>query len=157
MNTNQKQVMDELREQVKNWGAAPEMTVSDDMNLLRVELGGMGEKRGGDILLELGFLPTNEAEFPDDFSLFQIYATIAVDIPEEALPDLFAALNKINLESILGNYAVFPERNQLYFRYVGIIRGNTKEAMMDTIQPALNWCVSTLDEDYDHLADLCSL
>ena len=74
---------------------------------------------------------------------------------DEKLPGLFAELNKINLESILGNYAVFPEGNQLYFRYVGVVRGNTKEVMMNTIQPALNWCVSTLDEDYDRLIALC--
>ena len=95
------------------------------------------------------------ADFPYDFTLFKIYATIETDLAEEKLPGLFAELNKINLESILGNYAVFPEGNQLYFRYVGVVRGNTKEVMMNTIQPALNWCVSTLDEDYDRLIALC--
>lgn len=155
MNTIQKQVMEELKEQVKGWGVSPEMTASDDMDILRAVLNGMGEERKGSLLLELAFLPTAEAEFPDDFSLFQIYATIETDLLEEKLPGILAKLNKINLESILGNYAVFPEGNQLYFRYVGVVRGKHKEAMMDIIQPALNWCVSTLDEDYDRLIALC--
>ncbi len=152
MNAIQKQVMEELTGQIKEWGVTPEMTSSDDMDILRAVLNGMGK---GSLLLELAFLPTAEADFPDDFSLFQIYATIETDLAEEKLPGLFAELNKINLESILGNYAVFPEGNQLYFRYVGVVRGNTKEVMMNTIQPALNWCVSTLDEDYDRLIALC--
>ncbi len=155
MNAIQKQVMEELTGQVKEWGVSPEMTSSDDMDILRAVLNGMGEERKGSLLLELAFLPTAEADFPDDFSLFQIYATIETDLLDEKLPGLFAELNKINLESILGNYAVFPEGNQLYFRYVGVVRGNTKEVMMNTIQPALNWCVSTLDEDYDRLIALC--
>ncbi len=155
MNAIQKQVMEELTRQIKEWGVTPEMTSSDDMDILRAVLNGMGEERKGSLLLELAFLPTAEADFPDDFSLFQIYATIETDLAEEKLPGLFAELNKINLESILGNYAVFPEGNQLYFRYVGVVRGNTKEVMMNTIQPALNWCVSTLDEDYDRLIALC--
>ncbi len=155
MNAIQKQVMEELTGQIKEWGVTPEMTSSDDMDILRAVLNGMGEERKGSLLLELAFLPTAEADFPDDFSLFQIYATIETDLAEEKLPGLFAELNKINLESILGNYAVFPEGNQLYFRYVGVVRGNTKEVMMNTIQPALNWCVSTLDEDYDRLIALC--
>ena len=154
MNAIQKQVMEELTGQIKEWGVTPEMTSSDDMDILRAVLNGMGEERKGSLLLELAFLPTAEADFPDDFSLFQIYATIETDLAEEKLPGLFAELNKINLESILGNYAVFPEGNQLYFRYVGVVRGNTKEVMMNTIQPALNWCVSTLDEDYDRLIAL---
>ena len=115
----------------------------------------MGEERTGSLLMELAFLPTEAADFPDDFSLFQIYATIETELPEEKLTGILMELNKVNLESILGNYAVFPDGNQLYFRHVGVVRGNTKEAMMDTIQPALNWCVSTLDEDYDRLIALC--
>lgn len=155
MNTNQEAVMKELKAQVEGWGASPEMRTEGDMEILRAELGGLGKEGSGSILLELAFLPTAQAEFPDDFSLFQIYATIELDIPEEKLPGLLKGINTINLESILGNYAVFPEGNQLYFRYVGVVRGNTKETMMVTIQPALNWCVSTLDEDYDQLIGLC--
>ncbi len=155
MNRIQKQVMEELQEQVKDWGVTPEMTVSDDMDILRAVLNGMGEERTGSLLMELAFLPTEAADFPDDFSLFQIYATIETELPEEKLTGILMELNKVNLESILGNYAVFPDGNQLYFRHVGVVRGNTKEAMMDTIQPALNWCVSTLDEDYDRLIALC--
>ena len=130
MNRIQKQVMEELQEQVKDWGVTPEMTVSDDMDILRAVLNGMGEERTGSLLMELAFLPTEAADFPDDFSLFQIYATIETELPEEKLTGILMELNKVNLESILGNYAVFPDGNQLYFRHVGVVRGNTKEAMM---------------------------
>lgn len=155
MDTKQAHVMADLEAQVKSWGAEPEMRAEGDMQILRAVLGGMGADRRGSLLLELAFLPTAEAQFPEDLSLFQIYATIATDIPQEDLPELLVELNKVNLESILGDYAVFPEGNQLYFRYVSVVRGTTKERMLETIQPALNWCLSALEEDYDRLIGLC--
>ena len=44
MNAIQKQVMEELTGQIKEWGVTPEMTSSDDMDILRAVLIGIGEE-----------------------------------------------------------------------------------------------------------------
>lgn len=156
MNRNQEAVMQQLMELVGSWGVEPTRTESDSMSFVRAVLGGMGEEKDGSLLLELGFLPTAEADYPEDFSLFQIYATLATDLSEAAQPEILRQLNLINMETVLGNYGIYQDGGQLYFRHVGIVRGAEPKQMMETIQPAINWCVTTLDEDFDRLLSLCN-
>lgn len=155
MTEEQKKVMTELEDQMNTSGYRTRVEEEDGYAMLRILMDDMGTAKNGEVLMELCFLPVASQELPEDFSLFQIFTTIAGDIRKERMADVLAALNKTNLDCLLGGFHIFEEERQLYHRYVGVVRGKEKDAMLASIEPAVNWVAHAVDEVYDELTALC--
>lgn len=150
-----KEVLTELEDQMNAAGFLTRVETIEDMEMLRVIMDELGDDEKGSVLMELCFLPLEGEGIPEDLSLFQIFTTIEKDIPRERLGNILDRLNKINLDCMLGGFHIFEEQMQLYHKYICIVRGSGMEDMMLSIQPAINWIVSTVQESYEELTGVC--
>lgn len=150
-----KEVLTELEDQMNAAGFLTRVEDIDGMEMLRVIMDELGDDEKGSVLIELCFLPLEGEGIPEDLSLFQIFTTIEKDIPKEKLENILNKLNKINLDCMLGGFHIFEEEMQLYHKYICIVRGSSMEDMMFSIQPAINWIVSTVQESYEELTGVC--
>lgn len=150
-----KEVLTELEDQMNAAGFLTRVEDIDGMEMLRVIMDELGDDEKGSVLIELCFLPLEGEGIPEDLSLFQIFTTIEKDIPKEKLGNILNKLNKINLDCMLGGFHIFEEQMQLYHKYICIVRGSSMEDMMFSIQPAINWIVSTVQESYEELTGVC--
>lgn len=150
-----KEVLTELEDQMNAAGFLTRVEDIDGMEMLRVIMDELGDDENGSVLIELCFLPLEGEGIPEDLSLFQIFTTIEKDIPKEKMGNILNKLNKINLDCMLGGFHIFEEQMQLYHKYICIVRGSSMEDMMFSIQPAINWIVSTVQESYEELTGVC--
>ncbi len=150
-----KKVIVELEDQMNKAGFVTRIEPIEELEMLRIIVDDLGQNQEGSVLMEMCFLPLKGEGIPDELSIFQIFTTIEKDIPKEKTPKILESLNKINLDCILGNFNIFEDEMQMYHKYVCIARGATMEKMLDTIQPAVNWIVSTIQEAYEELIGVC--
>lgn len=150
-----KEVLVELEDQLNSAGYVTRVEDTDGLEMLRVVIDELGQDKNGSVLMELCFIPMEAEEIPEDLNIFQIFTTIEKDIPEEKLSGILAELNKINIDCILGGFQIFEEQMQLYHKYVCIARGTKAAELLNTIQPAMNWIVATIQEGYEELIGVC--
>lgn len=149
------EVLVELEDQMNQAGFITRMEETEGLQMLRVVIDDLGSNGEGSVLMELCFLPLKGEGIPEDLSIFQIFTTIETDIQKDRMPDILAELNRLNLDCILGGFHIFEEEMQLYHKYICIARGRTQEEMLLSIQPAVNWIVSMIQECYEELTGVC--
>jgi hypothetical protein len=158
MTTEEKKVIQKIESQMNEAGFESLFKEIDGLEVLRVLLDELGEKKNGTAIIEFCFLPfgENTEGLPKDLRLFQTYTTIVGDIAQDKEQAVLTALNQVNLNCVLGSFHIFAPEHQMYHKYISVVRGETAEEMFDIISPAVNWIAATVMDAYDELVSLCS-
>jgi hypothetical protein len=116
---------------------------------IRLVLDSIGDAEEGVIVTEISEVPVEE---PDSkYGYFHIMSVLANEIAEDGMAGTLVRLNEINMETLLGSYAVIPDAGALVHKYVLRIAKEKPEDTAEDLYQALVDVVAIVNGDYDRV------
>lgn len=116
--------------------------------ILRVMPDRMGPDEDGMVVMEVCRVPIDD-EYGHGY--YQLFTTIAKDLPEEKYPTVLANLNEVNVSAVLGNYAVLSEHGMVYHKYVAKITEGTDEQTAKELLLVIFDVLGVIDNDFENV------
>ena len=157
INDTQKELLEEYNKQFIEAGYETRFKEDEGLYILQAAIEGLGDDEKGNALMELCFVPVDEEgnESIGDVTLFQIYTTFLIGIPEKKEKDVLYGLNEVNMDCLLGAYGIFNDEKQIYHRYITVLNSSDLSQLKGEVGPALNFILSMIYEDFNRIGSIC--
>ena len=120
----------------------------DGINTLRLVLDSIGEAEDGIVVLELSDIPLEEEA---DYGYYHFISVLANNIEAEQIADTLVNLNRINMETLLGNYAVVEEAGTVVHKYVLRTGTMDEKSKADLLYDCMVDVIAVIHNDYDRI------
>ncbi|QHI72604.1 hypothetical protein [Aminipila terrae] len=101
-----------------------------------------GVADGMSVLTETTVLDWNEENF-----IVQFYSTIAVNLKDSVMEELFKATEKLNILCPFGNFGIYREENQFYHKFSVLLEKDLEE------KEFVNKIIKNLEAVFDAISD----
>lgn len=108
-----------------------------------------------DVIIEMCFVPMKMPR--PNTQLFQLYATLMVNMPEKNMPELKRAIFYCNDFCPIGQFGVFEEAGQVYMRHNMVVNtDDTMERIVTDICDYYSLMIASIGRFIDALAQIAS-
>lgn len=151
-----KSILSCMADVLKQNGFPTEFFDGSDGNppITRIELRKQGKVQQ-DVLLEMCFIPMTMPR--PNTELFQMYATLLVNMPEKFMPELKRAVFYCNDFTPVGQFGVFEQAGQVYMRHNLVITADDDlERIVTEICDYFSLMLASIGRFVDALAQIAS-
>ncbi len=108
-----------------------------------------------DVIIEMCFVPMNMPR--PDTQLFQLYATLMVNMPDKNMPELKRAIFYCNDFCPIGQFGVFEQAGQVYMRHNMVLNmEDSLERIVTDICDYYSLMIASIGRFIDALAQIAS-
>lgn len=146
-------LLDLIKHKAQSAGYEMIVLIDGEQRIYRMLLDGLGNSEAGVAVLEMNFIDDDGMGLDENTGILQFFVTFDCGIDRDKCPGLLDALNKINLATTFGAFAVYTDEWQLYYRYTQLIRAGGED-IPDEVMRVLNWIMALVDRSYDNIREL---
>ena len=146
-------LLDLIKREAQSAGYEMIVLMDGKQRIYRMLLDGLGSSETGVAVLEMNFIDDDNMGLDGNVGILQFFVTFDCEIDRDKLSGLLDALNKINLATTFGAFAVYTDEWQLYYRYTQLIRADGED-IPDEVMRVLNWIMALTDRSYDNIMEL---
>lgn len=146
-------LLDLIKRKAQSAGYEMIVLMDGKQRIYRMLLDGLGSSETGVAVLEMNFIDDDNMGLDGNEGILQFFVTFDCEIDRDKLSGLLDALNKINLATTFGAFAVYTDEWQLYYRYTQLIRADGED-IPDEVMRVLNWIMALTDRSYDNIMEL---
>lgn len=146
-------LLDLIKRKAQSAGYEMIVLMDGKQRIYRMLLDGLGSSETGVAVLEMNFIDDDNMGLDGNVGILQFFVTFDCEIGRDKLSGLLDALNKINLATTFGAFAVYTDEWQLYYRYTQLIRADGED-IPDEVMRVLNWIMALTDRSYDNIMEL---
>ncbi len=146
-----KQILEKVLARVVEDGIEAHIENVNGAETLRLLPGDLGPAEDSKVVMEICKIPMKDI---DDCGYYQFYTMLEADLDKEIYPKLFAALNELNMTTILGNYAVLTEERVLYHKAALRLPTMDDDALAENLLGMAYDCLAIIDYDVPALLEI---
>lgn len=139
-----KKLFERLGKELEDSGVEWSINESSGDAALRLLINGIGPDGDGTILTEISKVPVENT----DAGYYYYHTNIARDIDAQTIPAVLAKLNEINLQTVIGNFAILSEERVMYHKYVLRTPVVDEEALYKLLDDTLVDVIATVDNEF---------
>lgn len=138
-------VLEKLVEKLGEDSIVAEIEKSEETTVT-ISFDSLGEQEEGVVVMSISKVPMEEIE---DYSFYNIFSVVAVNIETEGMNQVLANVNELNMECLFGNYGVVVSDGILYHKQVVKIAKADESQMADALYDGMVDVLALLDENYE--------
>lgn len=120
----------------------------DGIQTMRMVLDSIGADEDGIVVLELSEIPMDGEE---NYGYYHFMSVLANKLEDSQVAPTLVNLNQVNMETLLGNYAIVEEAGTVVHKYVLRTSNQDAEAAAENLYNCLVDVVAIINNDYDRV------